>query len=60
MATTSWRNRKTLILSRTDMMGLLTPTEYVDCVEMAFRRQRGRQLDRGLSPGAACASGSHR
>ena len=38
MATTSWRNRKTLILSRTDMMGLLTPTEYVDCVEMAFRR----------------------
>jgi len=38
MTTTSWRNRKTLILSRTDMMGLLTPAEYVDCVEMAFRR----------------------
>lgn len=34
----SWRNRKTLILSRTDMMGLLTPAEYVDCVERAFRR----------------------
>ncbi len=38
MKTTSWRNRKTLILSRTDMMGLLTPVEYVDCAEMAFRR----------------------
>ena len=38
MAATSWRNRKTLILSRTDMMGLVTPAEYVDCVEMAFRR----------------------
>ena len=38
MTTTSWRNRKTLILSRTDMMDLLTPAEYVDCVEMAFRR----------------------
>ena len=35
----SWRNRKTLILSRTDMMGLLTPSEYVDCVEHAFRMQ---------------------
>jgi alanine dehydrogenase len=33
----SWRNRKTLILSRSDMMGLLTPGEYVDCVEHAFR-----------------------
>ena len=33
----SWRNRKTLILSRTDMMGLVTPAEYVDCVEHAFR-----------------------
>ena len=33
----SWRNRKTLILGRTDMMGLLTPAEYVDCVEHAFR-----------------------
>ncbi len=34
----SWRNRKTLILSRTDMMGLLEPHEYVACVETAFRR----------------------
>ena len=33
----SWRNRKTLILSRTDMMGLLTPAEYVSCVEQAYR-----------------------
>ena len=33
----SWRNRKTLILSRSDMIGLLTPAEYVDCVEHAFR-----------------------
>src|SRR5207245_827953 len=33
----SWRNRKTLILSRTDMMGLLTPAEYVACVEQAYR-----------------------
>jgi alanine dehydrogenase len=33
----SWRNRKTLILSRTDMIGLLTPAEYNDCVEHAYR-----------------------
>jgi alanine dehydrogenase len=33
----SWRNRKTLILGRTDMMGLLAPSEYNDCVEHAFR-----------------------
>jgi alanine dehydrogenase len=33
----SWRNRKTLILGRTDMVGLLTPGEYVDCVEHAYR-----------------------
>src|SRR4051795_5441377 len=33
----SWRNRKTLILGRTDMMGLLTPAEYNDRVEHAFR-----------------------
>ena len=33
----SWRNRKTLILSRSDMLGLLSPAEYVDCVEHAFR-----------------------
>ncbi len=35
---TSWRNRKTLILGRDDMMGLLTAAEYVQCVENAFRR----------------------
>ena len=33
----SWRNRKTLILSWSDMVGLLTPGEYVDCVEHAYR-----------------------
>ena len=33
----SWKNRKTLILSRTDMMGLLTPDEYNTCVEHAYR-----------------------
>jgi alanine dehydrogenase len=33
----SWANRKTLILSRTDMMGLVTPAEYVECVEQAYR-----------------------
>ena len=33
----SWRNRKTLILSRTDMMGLLEPGEYNSCVEHAYR-----------------------
>jgi alanine dehydrogenase len=33
----SWRSRKTLILGRMDMIGLLTPAEYVDCVEHAFR-----------------------
>ncbi|HLB78996.1 MAG TPA: hypothetical protein VJJ77_00710 [Dongiaceae bacterium] len=33
----SWRNRKTLILGRTDMMGLLTPADYVACVEQAYR-----------------------
>lgn len=37
MAAESWRNRKTLILGRTDMIGLLTPSEYNDCVEHAFR-----------------------
>jgi alanine dehydrogenase len=36
-AAESWRSRKTLILSRTDMIGLLTPAEYNDCVEHAFR-----------------------
>ena len=38
MADTSWRNRKTLILSRSEMIGLLEPEEYVRCVETAFRR----------------------
>lgn len=33
----SWRQRKTLILGRSDMVGLLTPAEYNDCVEHAFR-----------------------
>lgn len=33
----SWRNRKTLILSRAEMTGLLTPGEYNDCVEQAYR-----------------------
>ena len=33
----SWRHRKTLILGRSDMVGLLAPAEYVDCVEHAFR-----------------------
>jgi alanine dehydrogenase len=33
----SWRDRKTLILGRDDMMGLVTPAEYVDCVEQAYR-----------------------
>ena len=37
MGDDSWRNRKTLILGRTDMIGLLTPAEYNDCVEHAFR-----------------------
>jgi alanine dehydrogenase len=37
MAQPNWPNRKTLILSRTDMMGLVTPAEYVDCCEQAFR-----------------------
>jgi alanine dehydrogenase len=33
----SWRHKKTLILGRSDMIGLLTPAEYNDCVEHAFR-----------------------
>jgi alanine dehydrogenase len=36
-AVESWRNRKTLILGRGDMIGLLSPAEYNDCVEHAFR-----------------------
>src|SRR5262249_33547154 len=33
----SRRNRKKLILSRTDMMRLVTAAEYVSCVEQAYR-----------------------
>jgi alanine dehydrogenase len=33
----NWANKKTLILSRTDMMGLLTPAEYNACVEQTYR-----------------------
>jgi alanine dehydrogenase len=33
----NWANRKTLILSRSEMVGLLTPAEYNDCVEQAYR-----------------------
>ena len=33
----SWRHKKTLILGRSDMVGLLKPAEYNDCVEHAFR-----------------------
>ena len=33
----NWANRKTLILSRADMIGLLTPAEYNGCVEQAYR-----------------------
>jgi alanine dehydrogenase len=40
----SWRNRKTLILSRTDMMGLVTPAEYVACVEQAYRMHGERRF----------------
>ena len=41
----SWKNRKTLILSRTDMMGLLTPAEYNAGVEQAYRMHgEGRYL----------------
>jgi alanine dehydrogenase len=37
MADQSWRSKKTLILSRTDMTGLVTPAEYVDRCEQAYR-----------------------
>ena len=40
----SWRNRKTLILSRTEMMGLLTPAEYNGCVEQAYRMHGERRF----------------
>jgi alanine dehydrogenase len=32
-----WANRKTLILGRTEMIGLLKPAEYNACVEQAYR-----------------------
>lgn len=40
----SWRNRKTLILSRTEIMGLLTPAEYNGCVEQAYRMHGERRF----------------
>ena len=33
----NWANRKTLILGRSEMIGLLTPAEYNSCVEQAYR-----------------------
>jgi alanine dehydrogenase len=33
----NWANRKTLILGRSEMIGLLKPKEYNDCVEQAYR-----------------------
>ena len=33
----NWANRKTLILGRSEMIGLLTPGEYNGCVEQAYR-----------------------
>ena len=33
----NWANRKTLILGRSEMIGLLKPPEYNDCVEQAYR-----------------------
>jgi alanine dehydrogenase len=33
----NWANRKTLILSRSEIVGLLTPLEYIECVEQAYR-----------------------
>src|SRR5882762_11047391 len=40
----SWRNRKTLILGRTEMMGLLTSAEYNQCVEQAYRMHGERRF----------------
>jgi alanine dehydrogenase len=40
----SWRNRKTLILSRSEMTGLLTPAEYNGCVEQAYRMHGERRF----------------
>jgi alanine dehydrogenase len=33
----NWASRKTLILGRSEMIGLLKPGEYNDCVEQAYR-----------------------
>jgi alanine dehydrogenase len=33
----NWANRKTLILGRSEMIGLLSPAEYNGCVEQAYR-----------------------
>nr|WP_290082493.1 hypothetical protein [Aquibium sp. A9E412] len=33
----NWANRKTLILGRSEMVGLLSPAEYNQCVEQAYR-----------------------
>jgi alanine dehydrogenase len=33
----NWANRKTLILGRSEMIGLLKPSEYNECVEQAYR-----------------------
>ena len=40
----SWANRKTLILSRSEMIGLLTPGEYNNCVEQAYRMHGERRF----------------
>ena len=40
----SWVNRKTLILGRTDMIGLLSPAEYVAGVEQAYRMHGERRF----------------
>jgi alanine dehydrogenase len=37
MTMENWANRKTLILGRSEMIGLLKPQEYNDCVEQAYR-----------------------
>ena len=40
----NWANRKTLILSRSEMIGLLTPGEYNNCVEQAYRMHGERRF----------------
>ena len=40
----NWANRKTLILSRSEMIGLLTPAEYNGCVEQAYRMHGERRF----------------